>query len=216
MSGKSSLVTAPDLMLTRSTSVMYHIVEDTMPPIPDDCSDPLKDFLRQCFQRDPSERPSAEVLCEHDWLKKFWGAHKELRPQDSIPFLRRVSADLQKTAEGVRFFGATDTPRSDSQASDRPRRSEDRSASPAMHGLPGSPPRMSTPLKLESEISSPREHSFVKTAFGKRECSAFSHFTIFLMTVLCSRALPRMYGTCQEERSSLCRMQLDCTFSMCC
>jgi len=34
----------------------------------------LQDFLKQCFHKDPSQRPSAEVLCEHPWLKNNWDA----------------------------------------------------------------------------------------------------------------------------------------------
>jgi serine/threonine protein kinase len=77
---------------------MFRIVEDDMPPIPDGCSDLLVDFLHQCFHKDPTKRPTAEVLCEHEWLKKNWVVGKELRQQDSIPFLRRVSTDLQKSS----------------------------------------------------------------------------------------------------------------------
>lgn len=157
---------------------MFRIVEDDMPPIPEDFSDNLKDFLKICFQKDPTNRPSAELLCEHDWLKKNWGIHKELRPQDSIPFLRRVSADLQKS-EGVRHLAGIDIPRADSQTSDYPRHSEDISGSPHMQGLSGSPniPALSGspphrrlsngPGSPESDASVPREHSFVKTTFSK-------------------------------------------------
>ncbi|TDL23606.1 kinase-like protein [Rickenella mellea] len=154
-------------------AVMYRIVEDDMPPVPEDCSETLKDFLRLCFQKDPSKRPNAEMLCEHEWLKKNWGAHKELRPQDSIPFLRRVSAEVQKS-DANRYLHGIDIPRADSQASGYPYRAEDLSGSPpGLPGLPGSPPRQkisngpTSPTGLESETSLPREHSFVKTTFSK-------------------------------------------------
>lgn len=158
----------------RST-VMYRIVDDAMPPIPDDWSPLLKDFLQQCFQREPADRPNAEALSEHEWLREHCEIHKVLRPKESIPFLRRVSQDLQQRPD-VRFLGVTDVPRSDSRASsDLPRRSEDGSASPATSGLPGSPPKKrlsagppTTPKSPESEVHVAREHSFVKTAFGKR------------------------------------------------
>ena len=55
---------------------MFRIVEDDMPPLPDGCSDLLKDFLKQCFQKDPFKRPNAEMLCEHEWLKQNWVAHR--------------------------------------------------------------------------------------------------------------------------------------------
>lgn len=55
---------------------MFRIVEDEMPPIPDDASELLKHFLAQCFYKEPAQRPSAELLCEHPWLKKNWVALK--------------------------------------------------------------------------------------------------------------------------------------------
>jgi serine/threonine protein kinase len=57
-------------------TVMFRIVEDDMPPIPDVCTKPMRDFLRQCFKKNPAERPSAEMLFEHPWLKITWGEHK--------------------------------------------------------------------------------------------------------------------------------------------
>ncbi|KAF8892268.1 hypothetical protein BD779DRAFT_1670592 [Infundibulicybe gibba] len=112
----------PYAEIANSMSVMFRIVEDDMPPIPDGCSEMLQDFLVQCFNKDPSLRPSADLLCEHPWLKKNWGAHKELRPQDSIPFLRRVSADLHKS-DVVRYFSQIDMP--ESPASDGFQRADD-------------------------------------------------------------------------------------------
>ncbi|TDL14605.1 kinase-like protein, partial [Rickenella mellea] len=155
-------------------AVMYRIVEDDMPPIPEDCSETLKDFLHLCFQKDPSKRPNAEMLCEHEWLKKNWGAHK-LRPQDSIPFSRRVSAEVQKS-NANRYLHGIDIPKVDSQASGLTYRAEDLSESPpALPGLPGLPHWQNisngppSPTGLDSETSLPREHSFVKTTFSKRE-----------------------------------------------
>ncbi|KAG9042851.1 hypothetical protein FS837_010310 [Tulasnella sp. UAMH 9824] len=51
-------------------AVMFRIVEDDKAPIPDDCSETLRDFLTQCFKTDPAERPTAESLFEHPWLKR--------------------------------------------------------------------------------------------------------------------------------------------------
>ncbi|KJA27969.1 hypothetical protein HYPSUDRAFT_112868, partial [Hypholoma sublateritium FD-334 SS-4] len=79
----------PYAEIANGMSVMFRIVEDDMPPFPPDASELLRHFLTQCFRKDPALRPSAELLCEHPWLKTNWGALKELRPQDSIPFLRR-------------------------------------------------------------------------------------------------------------------------------
>jgi len=55
---------------------MFRIVEDSMPPLPKECSELLENFLEQCFHKDPTKRPSAEELCEHPWLKNNWVALK--------------------------------------------------------------------------------------------------------------------------------------------
>lgn len=59
-------------------SVMFHIVEDRMPPLPEGCSESLQDFLKICFNKDPTKRPSAESLCDHEWLKKNWLLHNKV------------------------------------------------------------------------------------------------------------------------------------------
>jgi serine/threonine protein kinase len=57
-------------------AVMFRIVEDDYPPIPERFSRPLTDFLMECFRKDPAQRPSAEELFEHEWLKNHWGLNK--------------------------------------------------------------------------------------------------------------------------------------------
>ncbi|KAF9482547.1 Pkinase-domain-containing protein [Pholiota conissans] len=146
----------PYAEIANSMSVMFRIVEDDMPPIPEDASDLLKHFLEQCFNKDPTQRPSAEILCEHPWLKKNWVALKELRPQDSIPFLRRVSTDLHKQ-DAVHYLAQLDIP-------DSP--------------ISGSPAGQISPIARRTSAASvrpldnndfaPRDHSFVKTTFSKR------------------------------------------------
>ncbi|KAF8906289.1 kinase-like domain-containing protein [Gymnopilus junonius] len=152
----------PYAEIGNSMSVMFRIVEDEMPPLPEECSELLKDFLEQCFHKDPTKRPSAELLCEHPWLKNNWVALKELRPQDSIPFLRRVSTDLHKS-DAVRILSQLEI--SDSQVSGSPKRDDFGygKISPT-----GRRPSTSSLRPLDNEIS-PREHTFVKTTFSKRK-----------------------------------------------
>lgn len=57
-------------------SVMFRIVDDDTPPIPDGCSEPLRNFLTLCFKKNPVDRPTAEVLFEHPWLKRTWGLNE--------------------------------------------------------------------------------------------------------------------------------------------
>jgi serine/threonine protein kinase len=63
-------------LTTPTITVMFRIVEDPMPPIPESCSPLMEDFLKQCFKKNPLERPSAETLFEHPWLKMTWGEHR--------------------------------------------------------------------------------------------------------------------------------------------
>jgi serine/threonine protein kinase len=58
-----------------------------MPLVPEDCSDLLKDFLTQCFDKDPSKRPSARGLAEHKWLKAGSASGQKLNQQISVALL---------------------------------------------------------------------------------------------------------------------------------
>jgi serine/threonine protein kinase len=55
---------------------MFRIVEDPQPPIPEGCSELLRDFLVRCFHRDPQKRPDAKALFGHPWLTKYNGVDK--------------------------------------------------------------------------------------------------------------------------------------------
>ncbi|MED6184061.1 hypothetical protein PIB30_043737 [Stylosanthes scabra] len=51
-------------------SAMFKVLHST-PPIPESLSSVGKDFLQQCFRRDPAERPSAAMLLKHPFLQNF-------------------------------------------------------------------------------------------------------------------------------------------------
>ncbi len=57
-------------------SVLFRIVEDQMPPLPDEASENLKEFLTSCFNKDPAARPTAEQLFESEWVKWGLGLHE--------------------------------------------------------------------------------------------------------------------------------------------
>ncbi|KAJ1643166.1 Protein kinase of the Mitotic Exit Network [Coemansia asiatica] len=58
---------------------LYRIVEDEHPPIPEGISEELKDFLLQCFRKDPRERPTATELMSHSWTAQYGRNRKELK-----------------------------------------------------------------------------------------------------------------------------------------
>ncbi|KAF8316810.1 kinase-like protein [Clavulina sp. PMI_390] len=142
-------------------SVMFRIVDDASPPLPVNCSDALKDFFSQCFNKDPSKRPSAEELFEHPWLKDTWVELKDLRPQDSVPFLRRVSTDLQQRqalAHQISFSQPASTPIPEP-------------------GAKGDTPEFDVP---------PPKHLFVKTAFSQGTWHFLRHQLGYLTCLDCS------------------------------
>ena len=87
---------------------------------------------------------------------------QKLRPQDSIPFLRRVSTDFQK-ADVARYLSQLDMSDSSPVSASPRQKNEFGMISPTERRTSHSslPP-------LDNDIS-PREHSFVKTTFGKRK-----------------------------------------------
>lgn len=63
------LTGAPPYFEMGPMSALFNIVEDRMPPFPQDISDELKSFLRYCFKKDPKKRPSAQDLLSHQWIR---------------------------------------------------------------------------------------------------------------------------------------------------
>lgn len=60
---------SPPYFQLNTMSALYRIVEDAHPPLPEDISDDLEDFLLRCFIKDPDARPSAAELLKHPWLR---------------------------------------------------------------------------------------------------------------------------------------------------
>lgn len=48
---------------------LFRIVQDDYPPLPEGISPALKDWLMQCFQKDPMLRVSATKLLKHKWIQ---------------------------------------------------------------------------------------------------------------------------------------------------
>ncbi|KAJ2236356.1 Protein kinase of the Mitotic Exit Network, partial [Coemansia sp. RSA 455] len=60
-------------------AALYRIVEDDHPPIPEGISEELKDFLLQCFQKEPANRPTAAELMSHSWTIQYRRNRKEMK-----------------------------------------------------------------------------------------------------------------------------------------
>ncbi|KAL0083874.1 hypothetical protein F4703DRAFT_1794356 [Phycomyces blakesleeanus] len=64
--------------LENEWSVMYHVVTGH-PPLPDPSQLSAQgiDFLKQCFTRNPTKRPSANELLEHPWMQTYLESYNE-------------------------------------------------------------------------------------------------------------------------------------------
>ncbi|KAK6535103.1 hypothetical protein TWF694_001589 [Orbilia ellipsospora] len=56
---------------------LFRIVSDDHPSLPDGASGAVRDFLMQCFQKDPNLRVSARKLLRHPWIIKTRPVSKE-------------------------------------------------------------------------------------------------------------------------------------------
>jgi len=52
-------------------AAMRNIVYEESPPLPENISGDLKDFLKQCFEKDPEKRIGAKNLLKHKWLNQI-------------------------------------------------------------------------------------------------------------------------------------------------
>lgn len=84
--------------------IMQHLLTLPAPAVGNGFSYNLKDFVKQCLQKDPKKRPSAESLLKHRFIKKMAKDESYLQNQ-----VLSILPDLQTRMEQV--FGTT-TPQS--------------------------------------------------------------------------------------------------------
>lgn len=145
-----------------------------MPPLPP-VSAGLEDFLKLCFIKDPSFRPSAAILFEHPWVCSLDPQLQLLRPQDSVPFLRRVSMNYRHT-DSTQLF-ANDTPGNHivgSAAWVRGGQRDSLALSVVDPYADGGRKRFSMASSSHGKESSDewKPHTFIKTSFGQGELNA--------------------------------------------
>ena len=130
-------------------------------------------------------------------MNTYLAVIQELRPQDSIPFLRRVSTDFQKT-DVVRYLSQLDM--SDpSLVSASPRHKDE-------FGIISPTERRtshSSVPPLDNDIS-PREHSFVKTTFGKRKFDFVKVVVLFCLIQLSLAVICRVCLLNVKKSAVLC------------
>lgn len=116
---------------------------------------------------------------------------KELRPEDSVPFLRRVSTDLQARQLSIQNLAE------------------------GYQALETSQQTVS-PIPAEEPEFVIKPHSFVKTTFSKRKSRALPSRILVLLTFAFHRCYVQgLPAVCQEKRSALRGVQLDLSLELC-
>lgn len=60
---------------------LFRIVNDDHPPLPEGVSPLVRDFLMQCFQKDPNLRVTAKKLLKHPWIMSTKKGEKKKAPE---------------------------------------------------------------------------------------------------------------------------------------
>ncbi|KAI6041286.1 hypothetical protein EDC04DRAFT_2893262 [Pisolithus marmoratus] len=127
--------------------------------------------------------------------------HLELRPQDSVPFLRRVSVDLQKTdaTKLLAHIGSliVETPVPETSAQEESPKSSSKRR-PSLMAI--------SPLSGDASFN-PRDHSFVKTTFGKPMVCRVCHGSVKKSGVICDQCNLIAHSSCSQEAPPTCDLR---------
>ncbi|KAK3834265.1 MAG: kinase-like domain-containing protein, partial [Linnemannia elongata] len=172
-------------------TTLFRIVEDERPPLPSNLSMDLLDFLCQCFQKDPSLRPSAGALGRHIWIKRNFTS-RELKPMDSLPYMKRKSMEpreklliaaalegggsaAKRASTPLGLSSGAPPPAASATAMNASGRSFRRGSVDSASGYYSSStvPAPTTPADRHPEFQkggkAPSQHTFVKSSFAKRK-----------------------------------------------
>ncbi|CAI5465372.1 unnamed protein product [Closterium sp. Yama58-4] len=92
------LTTKPPYFDLQPMPALFRIVQDDLPPLPENVSAATSDFLHLCFRKDTKSRPDAKTLLRHPWIHApsqagaGRGSDEAAAIDDSIDAARRVHA----------------------------------------------------------------------------------------------------------------------------
>ncbi|XP_020238243.1 mitogen-activated protein kinase kinase kinase 5 isoform X2 [Cajanus cajan] len=91
-------------------SAMFKVLQNS-PPIPETLSSVGKDFLQQCFQRDPADRPSAATLLKHAFVQNLHDqdilVHPKSYPRGNLGPEGNSAGDRDTTKNRCRMMQAS-------------------------------------------------------------------------------------------------------------
>jgi hypothetical protein len=166
-----------------------------MPPFPD-VSPELSDFLKLCFVKDPRFRPSAATLFEHVWVRSGNPELQMLQPQDSVPFLRRVSMNSSR-ANSTRLFANDGLPDRSSRALSNDDLTDGaRSKRTSFASLHDGPAYIHP--RDGSGDDAGRAHTFIKTSFGQGESQRMAPLMEAIICRICHVNVRKVGVLCQS------------------
>ncbi|KAI9696937.1 MAG: hypothetical protein M1836_004898 [Candelina mexicana] len=122
---------------------LFRIVNDDHPPLPEGASPAVRDFMMQCFQKDPNLRVSARKLLKHPWIVSA-------RRSDSVVPIKPTKYD-----EAVKSVQEWNEALKSPNAGSLRRASRPMSSSP-IPGRRDPPTVMATPAKGPLTLAKPR------------------------------------------------------------
>ena len=109
---------------------LFRIVNDDHPPLPNTASASVRDFLLQCFQKDPNLRVSAKKLLKHPWIAN---AKPRPTPTKIAPMRHHALSSSGHNATISQFDDAIKSVKQWNAALSHPRRHRVRGSSRAVH-----------------------------------------------------------------------------------
>ena len=122
---------------------LFRIVNDDHPPLPDGASPLVRDFLMQCFQKDPNLRVSAKKLLRHPWIvsAKKGNKAKPTEYTEAVKSVQEWNEALKASPPQAHSTGSSRRP--SSKISSRP--TSRSSAKPGLAGTKAKPDQTSKP-----------------------------------------------------------------------
>ncbi|RXK42452.1 STE/STE11/CDC15 protein kinase [Tremella mesenterica] len=175
-------------------AVMWRVVEGAPPNPPEGSSDDLTHFLSRCFEKDPDVRPTASELFEHPWIKRPTVDIQQLRPHDSMPFIRRLSSNFNRPESSEVFPSQIITPPMVSQTAQEISRS-------------GSTETLN-PRRPSSSSKQLISHRFIKTSFASPVPCRICHHDLKKGALLCQDCGMICHPTCPKTSTASCDLPI--------
>ncbi|KAF9104006.1 hypothetical protein BGX29_002582 [Mortierella sp. GBA35] len=207
-------------------TTLFRIVEDERPPLPSNMSMDLLDFLCQCFQKDPSLRPSAGALGRHTWIKRNFTS-RGLKPMDSLPYMKRKSLEpkeklliatalegggsaTKRASTPLGLSSGAPPPAASATAMNGSGRIIRRGSVDSASGYYSSStvPAPTTPADRHPELQrgakSSNQHTFVKSSFAKPVECRLCHDYVKKQAVICQDCSMVFHRKCQFYVGDTC------------